>query len=78
MHKTAYDANFYSARSGGSIASAREILPVVKRYIDQASIVDVGCGTGTCNPLSRRHKPRERTMACVLGGFVFAAGLSSF
>jgi SAM-dependent methyltransferase len=47
MRKTAYDANFYSARSGGSIASAREILPVVKRYIDPTSVVDVGCGNGT-------------------------------
>jgi len=47
MRKTAYDADFYSVKSAGSIASAREILPLVKRYIDPASVVDVGCGTGT-------------------------------
>jgi SAM-dependent methyltransferase len=47
MHKPAYDANFYSVKSSGSISSAQEILPLVKRYINPASVVDVGCGTGT-------------------------------
>jgi SAM-dependent methyltransferase len=43
----AYTKEFYTARSDGSLNSAKEILPYVIELIKPRSVVDIGCGTGT-------------------------------
>jgi SAM-dependent methyltransferase len=41
-----YTKDFFEQRVRGSIASAREILPLVLDLVKPASALDVGCGTG--------------------------------
>jgi len=41
-----YDSVFYDQMRELSLASAREIVPFVLRFVDVCSVVDVGCGTG--------------------------------
>lgn len=43
---TAYGEAFYSAISGGSLKSARKVLPLIMKWTSPASVVDLGCGTG--------------------------------
>jgi SAM-dependent methyltransferase len=47
MKQTVYDYGFYEDQVGGSLQSAREVLPVVLSLIKPRSVVDVGCGMGT-------------------------------
>jgi SAM-dependent methyltransferase len=42
-----YPAAFYEQQSGGSLRSARRVLPHVIELLSPKSIVDVGCGVGT-------------------------------
>jgi SAM-dependent methyltransferase len=43
-----YDAAFYAAQSGGSLASARVVLPLVRELVPGIrSVCDAGCGAGT-------------------------------
>lgn len=42
-----YDGYFYQDQVGGSLQSAREVVPVVLTLIQPRSVVDVGCGMGT-------------------------------
>jgi len=41
-----YDENFFRDLEKGSLQSAKEIVPLVVRFLQPASVVDVGCGTG--------------------------------
>jgi len=41
-----YDENFFRDLEKGSLQSAREIVPLVVRFLRPESVVDVGCGTG--------------------------------
>lgn len=47
MKNIIYDSSFYSTFASTSIASAREVLPIVKELVNPQSVVDVGCGIGT-------------------------------
>lgn len=42
-----YDARFYVDQQRGSLASAEVIVPLVCDLVAPASVIDVGCGTGT-------------------------------
>jgi SAM-dependent methyltransferase len=41
-----YDRNFFTSISGGSMRSARRLLPMVRDMLHPASVLDVGCGSG--------------------------------
>lgn len=41
-----YQPEFFAGFSEGSRASARVVLPLVRSWLNPASVVDVGCGTG--------------------------------
>ena len=43
---TVYDSSFYDEIQAGSLASAREVVPIICEYLKPESVVDVGCGTG--------------------------------
>lgn len=47
IEKELYTKNFYEWQQEGSLLSARETIPVVFKYIQPQSVVDVGCGVGT-------------------------------
>jgi 2-polyprenyl-3-methyl-5-hydroxy-6-metoxy-1,4-benzoquinol methylase len=47
MAATLYDDAFFSSHDQGCRASARQAIPIVLEFTRPASIVDVGCGTGT-------------------------------
>jgi SAM-dependent methyltransferase len=42
-----YAQQFFAEQRAGSIASAREVVPIVLELFSPRSVVDVGCGTGT-------------------------------
>ncbi|HEY4517498.1 MAG TPA: class I SAM-dependent methyltransferase [Candidatus Paceibacterota bacterium] len=46
MGNSRYNSNFFSHLQEDSYASAKVIVPLVRRYIQPKSILDVGCGTG--------------------------------
>jgi len=41
-----YDSGFYDYINRGSLRSAEQIIPLVKKYFDVKSVVDFGCGQG--------------------------------
>jgi hypothetical protein len=43
-----YDADFYAENQTGSKRSAKEVIPVVLELVQPKSVIDVGCGVGTC------------------------------
>jgi SAM-dependent methyltransferase len=45
--QSAYGPRFYDRHREGSASSARVVLPHVREWIRPASVVDVGCGSGT-------------------------------
>jgi Methyltransferase domain len=42
----AYSASFFNQHVAGSLSSARTMLPILFRYYQPQSVVDVGCGLG--------------------------------
>lgn len=44
---THYDPAFYESQRSGSLGSAKRIVPLVIDLLRPASVLDVGCGTGT-------------------------------
>jgi SAM-dependent methyltransferase len=42
-----YDPAFYAWQSGGSLASARRVAPLVNALLAPRAVLDVGCGLGT-------------------------------
>ncbi|QEH37412.1 hypothetical protein OJF2_60030 [Aquisphaera giovannonii] len=42
-----YDDEFYASQSGGSLRSAKAVVPYVVSLLAPKSVVDVGCGVGT-------------------------------
>lgn len=49
MKQTAgpYDSAFYSTYADDSYLSAKALLPVVQRFVQPKTVIDVGCGVGT-------------------------------
>jgi hypothetical protein len=46
MQPENYQDNFFEYHLQGAISSAENVIPVVKEYIDPASVIDIGCGIG--------------------------------
>ncbi len=46
MTPKTYQDNFYGFHSDDSINSAKEVIPVILKYISPASVIDIGCGVG--------------------------------
>ena len=42
-----YDENFYRMQKDGSYRSASIILPLVQKFIQPKTVLDIGCGVGT-------------------------------
>lgn len=42
-----YQDNFYNVHLEDSLNSAKEVIPVILKYITPKSVIDVGCGIGT-------------------------------
>lgn len=42
-----YDGDWYEDQIGGSLQSAREVVPIILALVQPCSVVDVGCGMGT-------------------------------
>jgi SAM-dependent methyltransferase len=42
-----YPNRFFDFHRDGSLRSAREVIPVVRQFVQPKSVVDVGCGIGT-------------------------------
>ena len=47
MMNTDYDRAFFDRHRDGARRSARAVVPFVLEYVRPASVIDVGCGTGT-------------------------------
>lgn len=47
MTKLDYSPQYYQTISPGSLDSAREVIPVITKFIQPQSVIDIGCGTGT-------------------------------
>jgi 2-polyprenyl-3-methyl-5-hydroxy-6-metoxy-1,4-benzoquinol methylase len=47
MRPKTYQDNFFNYHLEDSINSAKEVIPIVLKYIKPASVIDVGCGVGT-------------------------------
>ncbi|MDO8509457.1 MAG: methyltransferase domain-containing protein [Nanoarchaeota archaeon] len=45
--KSFYDENFFNNQFRGSYLSAKKIVPIIKKFVNPRSVVDVGCGVGT-------------------------------
>jgi SAM-dependent methyltransferase len=50
-----YDENFFRYIEKGSLLSAKEIVPLVVRFLQPTSVVDVGCGTGAWLSVFKEH-----------------------
>ncbi len=50
-----YIDNFYSHHSESSLASAKEIIPLVLEYITPSSVIDIGCGQGEWLSVWKQH-----------------------
>jgi 2-polyprenyl-3-methyl-5-hydroxy-6-metoxy-1,4-benzoquinol methylase len=44
----AYDTDFFDSHLNESLRSAREVVPLLLSLLSPKSVVDVGCGIGTC------------------------------
>lgn len=44
---TPYTQEFYNNQSSTSLQSAQIVVPVVRQFINPASVTDIGCGVGT-------------------------------
>jgi len=53
MHS--YSPEFFDSIRAGSLCSAREIVPLVLRYVQPQSVIDVGCGIGTWLSVFKEH-----------------------
>jgi SAM-dependent methyltransferase len=56
MTGASYPNSFFDEQRGGSIASARHVVPIVMELIQPRSVVDVGCGTGTWLSVFAEHQ----------------------
>jgi SAM-dependent methyltransferase len=59
MSGTSYDTRFFEMWRDGSLASAREIVPIVMTLVAPRSVVDVGCGTGGWLSVFEQHGVME-------------------
>jgi len=42
-----YDKEFYQGQRDGSSRSAMKVIPYIIKFIQPASVLDIGCGVGT-------------------------------
>lgn len=47
MKAQVYDSGFFHSQAPGSTTSAQRMVPLIHRLLRPASVLDVGCGTGT-------------------------------
>jgi len=47
--QTVYDKKFYDGQVDGSLRSASVVAEIIIDLLKIQSVVDVGCGVGTCN-----------------------------
>ena len=59
-----YDSNFYGRWSKPSLLSARRVVPIVLQYLQQNSLVDVGCGLGAWAEAFREFAKLKREALC--------------
>ncbi|MBI1892596.1 MAG: class I SAM-dependent methyltransferase [Candidatus Rokubacteria bacterium] len=52
---TVYTKSFFEWQAEGSLASAREVVPLVMEFVRPSSVVDVGCGLGTWLSVFREY-----------------------
>lgn len=57
--QTPYSTSFFAVQKGGSIESARIIVPLVLSLFKVSSVVDVGCGVGGWLKIFERHGIRD-------------------
>lgn len=50
-----YTNSYYSRQEGGSVASARVVIPIVIELIHPRSVIDIGCGVGTWLSVCKEH-----------------------
>jgi hypothetical protein len=50
-----YSSEFFDGIHATSLGSAREIVPLVLRYVQPQSVIDVGCGIGTWLSVFKEH-----------------------
>lgn len=50
-----YTTDYYRAHRDGAEQSARVLVPMVLRYVNSRSVIDVGCGQGTWLSVFREH-----------------------
>lgn len=50
-----YTEEFYDVMREGTIRSAKEIIPIVLKFVQPKSVIDVGCGTGIWLSALREH-----------------------
>jgi len=43
---SSYDESFFKYLNSGSLKSAEIVIPLVKKYFDLSSVLDIGCGQG--------------------------------
>lgn len=68
MQPKNYEDNFFDYHLQGAISSAENIIPVVKRFVNPTSVIDVGCGIGAW--LSIWKKNGVKTIAGIDGEYV--------
>ena len=56
---TAYTTAFYKSNMQDSIASAREIIPIVFKIIQPLSVIDFGCGIGSWLSVCKENGVKE-------------------
>jgi SAM-dependent methyltransferase len=59
MKRSPYDSLFYEDQKGGSYNSAQQVVPYLIRFLQPASILDVGCGVGTWLKVFLEHKVED-------------------
>lgn len=55
MSKDAYSPGYYAEIGEVSLRAATELIPVIKEFINPASVIDIGCGTGSWLHIWNKH-----------------------
>ena len=50
-----YTKRFFSIRESKALQSAQEIVPIVMKYVNPGSVIDIGCGNGAWLSIFSRH-----------------------
>ena len=64
--KTVYNANFFDEVARGTRESAQTVVPMVYKLLQPASVLDVGCATGTwLDEWGKAGRPRDKLLTGV-------------